>query len=92
MKRAYGFETVLSNNNFSVIRSVVVIPTSPGYLMRLPPTVRQVRYGQYFGGATIQNNTNICYIFPSVLRYIAVGQNKTLCLCLTPCHKPLDLA
>ena len=47
-KCASGVENLLLNNNFSVVRYAVIVPTPPVYLMKLPPTVRQVRYGSYF--------------------------------------------
>jgi len=42
MNRAPGVEMVLLKRHFAVVRSAAGVLTSPGYSMRLLPTVRQV--------------------------------------------------
>ena len=47
---AFLVELVLLINTFVVVISAVGVPTSPGNLMRLPPTVNRVRRGSAFCG------------------------------------------
>ena len=42
MKRASEVEVVVLNSNFDVVRSVVIVLTSSGCLMRFLPTVMRV--------------------------------------------------
>ena len=46
-----GVEIELLNDNFIVVRSSVCVMISPGYLIRLSPTMRRVRYGYSFWGS-----------------------------------------
>ena len=50
MNLAFRVEMTLLRCILTVIMSAVGVPQSPGKLMRLPPTVRPMRYGSSFLG------------------------------------------
>ena len=76
-----------------------IFPFSYLPFMCWPPWIFDEVYANYksvaiqviFLGEIIHNNLPICHIFPSIFRYIFVGQKKMF-LCLTSCHQLLDPA
>ena len=50
---------------------LVLVPTSPGYLMRLPPIVIQVRLGFIFG-VERAHNFGVCDFFSAVLGDVVI--------------------
>ena len=63
MKRSSGVEMVPSSNNFAAFRAAICVMTYPVYLMRLPPTVRRVQYGSYFGGNNPQQSAHMQHFY-----------------------------
>ena len=62
-KSPSGIEIAPLNNNFAVVISAVNVLTSPGYLIKLPPTARWVQYRSYFWGIYKQHSVDTSYIF-----------------------------
>ena len=53
-------------------RNSVLVPTSPGYLMRLPSIVMQVQLGYCFFGRNVPHNFGVCDFFSVVLWDIVI--------------------
>ena len=51
---------ILFHNLFDVVRSAVLVVSSPGYSMRLPPAVIQTRLGSFFCGQS--STTMFAYV------------------------------
>ena len=91
MKRASGVEMVLLNNNVSVVRSDVHVPTFPEYLINLPSTVKVGAIRVIFLRALIHNNLPICHIIPTVFRYIVVRQKIIVLVPSILMYTPWDI-
>ena len=60
----------LFNTHFDLVRSAVLVVSSPGYLMRLPPAVKRTRLGSFFLWMEVYDKSRIgecsalsCYFF-----------------------------
>ena len=61
-KRASGVEIVLLNNKIFIFRSAVRVLILSGYLMRLTPTMKQVRCRSYFWGKDSKKSAHISHL------------------------------
>ena len=57
---AFGVLNTLFHRSLDVVKSAVLVYSSPGYVMRLPPAVIRIRFGSSFCGQ--KSTTTFAYV------------------------------
>lgn len=83
----------LFHSIFDVVRSAVLVVSSPGYLIRFPPAVIRVRFGSAFWGAEVDHDLCVGHdsVFWNVSNLVVVHDKDRvrtfgLCFYVTLCH------
>jgi hypothetical protein len=77
MQHASQVEMALLITSLAVVASVVGVLTSPGCLMRLPPTVTQLRsISAFCGDSSIDTDVATCDVFAAIFWHLIMANEK----------------